>query len=29
MYYVSHNGKKISGWGLKPFEIEINFNSKI
>lgn len=25
MFYVSHNGRKISGWGLKMFEIQINF----
>ena len=28
MFYVSHNGKKISGWGLKKFEIDINFIKK-
>lgn len=28
MFYVSHNGKKISGWGLKHFEITINFIKK-
>lgn len=26
MFYVSHGGKKISGWGLKKFEIDINFD---
>lgn len=25
MFYVSHNGKPISNWGLKMFEIQINF----
>ncbi len=28
MYYVSHNGKKISGWGLKEFELKIQFDQK-
>jgi len=28
MFYVSYNGKKISGWGLKQFEIDIQFNIK-
>jgi len=28
MFYVSHNGKKISNWGLKKFEIDINFGMK-
>lgn len=28
MFYVSHNGKKISGWGLKQFEIDIQFSIK-
>lgn len=28
MYSVSNNGKKISGWPLKEYEIEINFNKK-
>jgi hypothetical protein len=28
MFYVSHNGKKISGWGLKKFEIDIQFTKK-
>ena len=26
MVFVSHNGKNISGWGLKEFEININFD---
>ena len=25
MFYVSHEGKKISQWGLKSFELDINF----
>lgn len=28
MFYVSHNGKKISEWGLKRFELDINFIKK-
>jgi hypothetical protein len=28
MFYVSHNGNKISGWGLKKFEIDIHFTKK-
>lgn len=26
MYYLSHNGRKISGWGLKDYEIKIHFD---
>ena len=26
MYYVSHNGKKISDWALKEFELDIQFS---
>jgi hypothetical protein len=28
MYYVSHNGRKISGWGLKEFELKLQFDKK-
>lgn len=25
MYYLSHNDKKISGWALKEYELDIQF----
>lgn len=25
LFYLSHNGKKINGWGFKSFELDINF----
>ena len=28
MYYVSHNGKRIASWGLKEFELDIQFIKK-
>lgn len=26
MYYLSHNGRNISGWGLKDYEIKLHFD---